>query len=131
MRPFGIATKELLQSIVRDPKDIWVFPSSVNKKLHITDTLSPIKYLTSMAGIEKNITVHTARHTIATLSESEYEDILIAPILGHKGRRTTTSLYSHNPNPSKVTLEVADDISTKIAEVLDRKHVEVENSPEP
>ena len=121
MRPFGVAAKELLQNIEHKPKDVWVFPSSVSKKLHITDTLSPLKNLATRAGIDKNITIHTARHTISTLSE--YEDILIAPILGHRGRRTTTSLYRHNPNPSKVALEVANDISTKIATALNKKPI--------
>ena len=122
MRPFGIVAKELLQSLEHNPEQTWVFPSRVNSKLHITDTLSPLKLLAAKAGIKKNITVHTARHTISTLSE--YEDILIAPILGHSNRRTTTSLYRHNPNPSKVALEVADDISRKIADALDRKPIE-------
>ncbi len=114
MRPFGIAAKHLLESIPQSEEYEWVFPSRIDNK-HITDSLSYLKELTKRAGINKNITVHTIRHTFATLCDCE--DWFVASLLGHS-RKTTTSRYRHNPNPSPAVLSVADEISSKIEKAL-------------
>lgn len=120
MRPFGIKAKEFLKKIKPTTEKKWVFPSNVDSNIPITDVRPVLKRLIKKAGIKKDISVHTLRHTFATLCEAE--DYLVAILLGHSNK-TTTSLYRHNPNPSKAILSVADEISTKIENALNSKKV--------
>lgn len=48
------------------------------------------KWIAERAGIKKNVSFHTARHTFATLTLSACDDIeLVSKLLGHKSVKTT------------------------------------------
>lgn len=69
-----------------DPQREKVFPLPVNS------TLSRIlRQWTAAAGIAKNVTFHTARHSYATMALSAGADIYtISKLLGHRSINTTT-----------------------------------------
>lgn len=48
------------------------------------------KWVAERAGIKKNVSFHTARHTFATLTLTMCDDLeLVSKLLGHKSVKTT------------------------------------------
>tara|TARA_Y100000310_G_scaffold314476_2_gene363870 strand:- start:385 stop:1248 length:864 start_codon:yes stop_codon:yes gene_type:complete len=77
----------------------WLFPG--NKKSHYSDSSirEIIKIACKKAGIMKNITPHTLRHSFAThLLEQGYSLIEVNKLLGHS-RLETTLIYTHMVSP--------------------------------
>lgn len=83
----------LFSLIEKEPKDKWEFEDEKNSLNTLINTY--LKRIAILAGIEKNITFHIARHSFAQLlkeyqSEKGISDIyVIQEALGHKDIRTT------------------------------------------
>lgn len=84
----------------------WVFPSSrlsvdpldgILKRHHLTETAiqREMKLAVGRAGVLKNATCHTLRHSFAThLLENGYDIRTVQDLLGHKDV-STTQIYTH------------------------------------
>ncbi|MEJ6951810.1 site-specific tyrosine recombinase/integron integrase [Natronospora cellulosivora (SeqCode)] len=76
--------------------EYWLFPGA-NKENHLTERSVQriFKKACKNAGIKKNVTVHTLRHSFAThLLENGYGTRYIQELLGHKSSKTT-EIYTH------------------------------------
>ena len=72
-----------------------------------------LRRITQAAGIEKNITPHSLRHTFATRGlESGVELIVMQKLLGHSSLKMTADLYTH------VLPEKKRDSMTKLEEAI-------------
>ena len=94
----------------------WVFPSRKLSKdprtgiirrhhRHGSSLRKSIKAATANAGIHKQVTPHTLRHSFAThLLENNYDIRTVQELLGHKSVKTTM-IYTHvlNKGPAAVT----------------------------
>lgn len=94
----------------------WVFPSdnlSIDPRSGITrrhhklgsGLRKRIRSATTKAGIQKQVTPHTFRHSFAThLLENNYDIRTVQELLGHKSVKTTM-IYTHvlNKGPAAVT----------------------------
>jgi len=92
-------------SLYRDayPTDRWLFPGPrPDRHLTTRSVQRVVKNSAAAAGIEKNVTAHTLRHSFAThLLESGTNLRIIQELLGHQSTRTT-QIYTH---VAKSTLE--------------------------
>lgn len=78
-----------------DTKNNYFFINRLNNRLSEQSVRFMIKKYANLAGIEKNITPHMFRHTLATLLLEEDVDIrYIQEILGHSSIKTT-QIYTH------------------------------------
>jgi site-specific recombinase XerD len=84
--------------IYRDayPTDRWLFPGSrPGRHLTTRSVQRVVKNAAAAAGIEKNVTAHTIRHSFAThLLEGGTNLRIIQELLGHQSARTT-QIYTH------------------------------------
>jgi site-specific recombinase XerD len=68
----------------------WLFISNKKGKYSPSGLYTLVKTIAKKAGIEKNITPHTLRHTFASMMKSQGRDAYeIMQILGHNDIRTT------------------------------------------
>lgn len=73
------------------PKSNWFFPTLKGKKLSNRYVQQMVKRYSQKAGIAKNISPHTLRHTYATQYYKQTKDIeTLRRILGHSDISTTT-----------------------------------------
>jgi integrase/recombinase XerD len=85
------------------PTDLWLFPGTTPER-HLTarSVQRVVKRAAQAAGIPKDVTTHTLRHSFAThLLEGGTNLRVIQELLGHQSARTT-QIYTH---VSKSTLE--------------------------
>jgi site-specific recombinase XerD len=78
------------------PTDRWLFPGDRPGR-HVTtrSVQRMVKTVAEAAGIEKNVTTHTLRHSFAThLLEGGTNLRVIQELLGHESARTT-QIYTH------------------------------------
>ncbi len=87
--------------IYRDafPTDQWLFPGDrAGRHLTPRSVQRVVKNAAREAGIEKNVTAHTLRHSFAThLLEGGTNLRVIQKLLGHQSARTT-QIYTHVAN---------------------------------
>jgi integrase/recombinase XerD len=98
--PFGEKAKSFINIYLlkrkpyTDPKDN-VFISRLGKKLSRVEFWRQLKNIAKKAGINKNITPHTLRHSFATHLLSGGADIrFVQEMLGHSSI-ATTQIYTH------------------------------------
>ncbi|MGD9638750.1 MAG: tyrosine-type recombinase/integrase [Alphaproteobacteria bacterium] len=114
----------------RHVKSEWVFPSSDNVK-HLVGLPRTFKSICSMQDVEtsepfltKEITLHTLRHSFASVAaDMGFTELTIAGLLGHS-LGGVTNRYSHNVDSSLIN--AADKISLRIENALNGK-MEEEN----
>lgn len=91
-----LALNVLREYVARDKPDDWLFPGGQGKG-HLTErTVQRIfENACHKAGIKKDVSVHTLRHSFAThLLEGGTDLRYIQELLGHKSSRTT-EIYTH------------------------------------
>jgi integrase/recombinase XerD len=116
MVPLAPSVLELLRTYykVYKPKD-FLFEGQNGGKYSEKSLQEVFKKAKSLAGIKKNVTLHSLRHSYAThLLESGINLRYIQDLLGHKSPKTT-QIYTHVSNEalSKVTSTIEQLIITK------------------
>ena len=82
-------------SLVKGDSDDYIFLNSRGKKLSRMAIYSMVQHYAQLAGIEKNISPHTFRHTFAThLLEGGADLRAVQEMLGHCSI-VTTQIYTH------------------------------------
>ncbi|MGD9638280.1 MAG: tyrosine-type recombinase/integrase [Alphaproteobacteria bacterium] len=124
-RPFGQGALNLLLELESHKKSEWVFPSSDNVK-HLVGLPRTFKSICSMQDVEtsepfltKEISLHTLRHSFASVAaDMGFTELTIAGLLGHS-LGGVTNRYSHNVDSSLIS--AADKISLRIENALNGK----------
>jgi len=90
---------------LRDRPDPWLFPGrSKDKPICDTSVQKAFQRARERAGIRKQATVHTLRHSFAThLLEQGVDLFTIKELLGHKSIKTTL-IYLHLQHPGTRTI---------------------------
>jgi len=115
IRPIGRAACEVLKDAMKLSKSDFVFPS-IKGDGHLTDSKF-FKRLCEKAELE-DVTLHTLRHSFATVAVSErigYSEIVVAGLLGHSSG-SVTSRYMH---VDQALVFAADKVSAEIKEQLE------------
>ena len=122
IRPFGLGAKHILERIKQNSSSEWVFPSSRGTG-HFVSILKVLKKIMKLKGdnqqpfINKDICIHTLRHSFASIAADKgYIELIISGLLGHKPKGVTNR-YSHTPDASLIL--AANDISLHIEKLLD------------
>ncbi len=91
-------------------KHDWLFPGYKNKHYTESSVRKIVKQARLNAGISKNITPHTLRHSFAThLLENGYSLLEVNKLLGHS-RMETTMVYAHLAKPTLTRVESPYDV---------------------
>jgi integrase len=73
-----------------------IFPTCYGKPQRLSNLSARVKRICAKAGIKKNITAHSFRHTFATIARQKGEDLkVISEYLGHTSIKITMDIYSH------------------------------------
>ncbi|MCK5296019.1 MAG: tyrosine-type recombinase/integrase [Alphaproteobacteria bacterium] len=125
IRAFGQGALDLLVEIKHNSKSKWVFPSSVNDKhfIGLPKAFRRIRKLedteTGKPFIGEDITLHTLRHSFASIAaDIGFTELTIAGLLGHS-LGGVTNRYSHNVDSSLIS--AADKVSLRIETALEDK----------
>lgn len=101
--PFGNKAKEFIQIYIRKRKprsdeEDSIFISRLGRKISRVEFWRQLKNIAKKAGISKNITPHTLRHSFASHLLSGGADIrFVQEMLGHSSI-STTQIYTHLDN---------------------------------
>jgi site-specific recombinase XerD len=86
-------------------EDSSLFKSNRNKKYNVASLRKIIKRAGKKAGINKNISCHTLRHSFAThLIENGYDVSAVQAMLGHKSPETSM-IYIHMASPNMINIK--------------------------
>ena len=117
-RELTLAALEMLRKYWKkfEPSSKWLFPGSrSNQHLHIRSVQKIFANACKEAGISKETSVHSLRHSFAThLLESGGDLRYIQEILGHKSSKTT-EVYTH------VSTKNLSAIRSPLDSILDQK----------
>lgn len=81
--------------LLKDDSETVVFLSRIGRPMHKTSVWKKLKIYGQRAGIDKHLTVHVFRHTLATEMLRRGADLRqIQELLGHRNLRTT-QIYTH------------------------------------
>ncbi len=81
--------------LLKERQSQFVFVGKKNEQLSRTYVLSFLKEYAKIAGIEKNVSPHTLRHSFAThLLENNADLVTVKTLLGHENIGTT-QIYTH------------------------------------
>ncbi len=108
---YGVLSPKILKLLrsycrKRQPKGEWLFPGS-NPLVHINTTTISVSFKKAVkkAGIQKNATFHSLRHSFAThLLENGTDIRFVQALLGHASIRSTVR-YTHVSNAYLQTIE--------------------------
>lgn len=115
LRPLGSAAIRLFSALRREGDVPWIFPAEKGDG-HFIGAPRVFKRLCHAAKL-KDVTLHTLRHSFASMAaELGYSELIISGLLGHRGS-SVTARYAHVPD--RALLSAADSVSTAIAKVLD------------
>lgn len=90
--------KGRLKLLKKNPDALFLFPSSLGKRLTRQAFFKTLKEAAIKSGIEKNISPHTLRHSFAThLLENGLDIRTLQELLGHSDI-STTQIYTHISN---------------------------------
>jgi integrase len=117
VRPFGPAAAALLQGLLKDGKEGYLFPAERGDGYY-QGTRNVWAEVTKLAGLP-GVTPHTLRHTLGSTATSSGEALaLTGAILGHANLRST-AIYAHvQRDPS---LEAAKRVEKLLAAALEGK----------
>lgn len=115
VRAAGAAALAVLETLPQDRSaDAWVFPGARGDG-HFIGLPKVLDRLYAAAGIE-GATVHTLRHTFASIAADEgFSELTVAALLGH-ARRGVTQRYA---KVDRAAALAADTIAARIAALLD------------
>ena len=114
VRAVGAAALAGLDAVKREAGSPWVFPAARGEG-HFVGLPKVLHRLYNAASIE-GATVHTLRHTLASVAADEgFSEMTVAALLGH-ARRGVTQRYA---KVDRAAVLAADAVSAKIAGLLD------------
>src|SRR5262245_60842572 len=114
MRALSATACEILRGMPRLGGSL-VFPSARGGNAPMTG-LRYWHHIAKLAGLPADITPHILRHGVASTAASlGLSDIVIASLLGHKGR-SVTSRYARAADP--VVIAAADRVAERIASLM-------------
>lgn len=115
IRPIGSEAVKLLEAQPKPEKSPWIFPADRGNG-HFIGLPHVLTRLCKRAKLE-GITLHTLRHTFASIAaELGFTELTIAGLLGHTARGVTNR-YSHLPDTA--LLSAADKVASYIVTLLD------------
>ncbi|HET6244209.1 MAG: tyrosine-type recombinase/integrase [Bacteroidetes bacterium] len=105
------------------PSAIWVFEGQYKDEPYSSRSVQAVmKRAITEAGLEKNATVHTLRHSFAThLLESGTDIRYIQQLLGHNSIQTTT-IYTHLT--SKAAKKIQSPLDNMAHQIVNKKKLE-------
>ena len=120
IRPFGPAAAALLQELLKDRKEGYLFPAERGDGYY-QGTRNLWLEVTRLAGLP-GVTPHTLRHTLGSTATSSGEALaLTGAILGHANHRST-AIYAHvQRDPS---LEAAKRVEKLLSTALEGRGAE-------
>jgi integrase len=114
LRPIGEAAVTHLLAQTKIENCDWVFPASSGEGC-IVGVPRIFQRVCTAAKLE-NVTLHTLRHTFASVAaDLGYSELTIAGLLGHRGS-SVTARYAHVPD--RALISAADQVAGQIARAL-------------